>query len=143
MRGPKPDPVSLIEGERKAGERLFDALVKINTGFISLSERGLDLTTPSGRLVLSVLAIVPQFFSDNLGTEVAKGKRERALGGGLSNACRELWGYERVDTKEPFALDEKDLRGYGLALSMWLSGHTDPEVTARLNAEGYRVWGTY
>jgi resolvase-like protein len=123
--------------------RLFDALVKSNTGFISLSERGLDLTTPSGRLVLSVLAIVAQFFSDNLGTEVAKGKRERALGDGLSNACREPWGYERVDTKEPFALDEKDSQGYGLALSMWLSGYTDPEVAARLNAEGYRVWGTY
>jgi hypothetical protein len=117
--------------------------VKSNTGFISLSERGLDLTTPSGRLVLSVLAIVAQFFSDNLGTEAAKGKRERALGDGLSNACREPWGYARVDTKKPFALDEKDSQGYGLALSMWLSGHSDPEVAERLNAEGYRVWGTY
>src|SRR5260370_17601761 len=76
----------------KVSVRLFDTLVKANVGFISLSERGLDLTTPSGRLVLSVLLIVAQFFADNLGTEVAKGKRERALGDGLSNACREPWG---------------------------------------------------
>ena len=127
----------------KVSVRLFDALGKSNIGFISLSERGLDLTTPSGLLVLSVLANVAQFFSDNLGTEVAKGKKERALGDGLSNACREPWGYVRVDTKEPFALDEKNSKGYGLAHSMWLSGYTDPEVAARLNAEGYRVWGTY
>ncbi len=48
-----------------------------------------------------------------------------------------------MDTKEPFALDDKDSKGYGLALSMWLSGHADLEVMTRLNAEGYRVWGTY
>ncbi len=123
--------------------RLFDALVKRNIGFISLSERGLDLTTPSGRLVLSVLAMVAQFFSDNLGSEVAKGKKERALGDGLSNACREPWGYKRTDTKSPFALEEKNTEGYRLALALWLSGHTDAEVADRLNAAGYQVWGTY
>lgn len=62
--------------------RLFDALVKSNTGFISLSERGLDLTTPSGRLVLSVLAIVAQFFPTTLGQRSLRGRGNGHLGMG-------------------------------------------------------------
>lgn len=49
-------------------------------GFVSLSEH-IDMSTPAGRLMLGVLALLAQFYSDNLAAEVSKGRSERAAQG--------------------------------------------------------------
>lgn len=48
--------------------------------FVSLSEH-IDLTTPMGRLVLKIMASIAEWYSDNLATEVSKGRAERAAQG--------------------------------------------------------------
>ena len=48
--------------------------------FVSLSEN-IDMTTPTGRLMMGIFALFAQFYSDNLATEVSKGRHERALQG--------------------------------------------------------------
>ena len=48
--------------------------------FVSLTEQ-IDLSTPTGRLMLGVFALFAQFYSDNLASEVSKGRRERVLQG--------------------------------------------------------------
>jgi DNA invertase Pin-like site-specific DNA recombinase len=45
--------------------------------FVSLSEQ-IDPKTPMGRLMLKFMASLAEWYSDNLSTEVAKGRRERA-----------------------------------------------------------------
>ncbi|MFA7296157.1 MAG: recombinase family protein [Dehalococcoidia bacterium] len=59
--------------QRQALQRLGEAGV----GFASVTER-IDFTTPSGRLMLTTLGAVSEFFSDQLGVHVSKAKRERA-----------------------------------------------------------------
>ncbi len=49
-------------------------------GFVSISEN-MDFTTPMGRVVLSTMGSLAQFYSDNLSTETKKGKRERKAQG--------------------------------------------------------------
>lgn len=48
--------------------------------FVSLSEH-IDMSTPSGRLMLGMFALLAQFYADNLATEVSKGRAERARQG--------------------------------------------------------------
>lgn len=55
-------------------------LSKAGAAFVSLSEH-IDMSTPSGRLMLGVFALLAQFYSDNLASEVSKGRKERALQG--------------------------------------------------------------
>jgi DNA invertase Pin-like site-specific DNA recombinase len=45
--------------------------------FVSLSEQ-IDPKTPMGRLMLKFMASLAEWYSDNLSTEIAKGRRERA-----------------------------------------------------------------
>lgn len=49
--------------------------------FVSYSEQ-MDFSTPVGRMILTNLAAFAEFYSRNLSTEVAKGKREKAQQGG-------------------------------------------------------------
>lgn len=60
-------------------ERLNEA----NVSFVSVQER-LDLTTPWGKLMLTVLGMLAEIYIDNLRQETRKGKRARA-GKGLWN----------------------------------------------------------
>ena len=59
--------------QRQALQRLGDAKV----GFASVTE-DFDFTSPNGRLLLTMLGGVAEFFSDQLGVHVAKSQRHRA-----------------------------------------------------------------
>lgn len=56
--------------QRQALQRLGDAHV----GFASVTE-SIDFTTPAGRLMLTMIGGVSEFFSDQLGVHVAKSKK--------------------------------------------------------------------
>lgn len=53
---------------------------KAGASFVSLTEN-IDMITPGGRLTTGMFAVFAQFYSDNLATEVSKGRQERALQG--------------------------------------------------------------
>ena len=59
--------------QRQALQMLGDAKV----GFASVTE-DFDFTTPSGKLMLTMIGGVAEFFSDQLGVHVAKAQRYRA-----------------------------------------------------------------
>lgn len=48
--------------------------------FVSIQEQ-FDFTTPAGRLQMQILGAVAEWFSSNLGQEIAKGIHQRALAG--------------------------------------------------------------
>ncbi len=62
--------------QRQALQRLGDAHV----GFASVTE-SIDFATPAGRLMLTMIGGVSEFFSDQLGVHVSKSKKVRAEGG--------------------------------------------------------------
>ncbi|MGE3844662.1 MAG: recombinase family protein, partial [Vicinamibacterales bacterium] len=62
--------------QRLALQRLGDARVS----FASVTEN-IDFTTPSGKLMLTMMGGISEFFSDQLGLHVSKAKRERADSG--------------------------------------------------------------
>ena len=62
--------------QRQALQRLGDAKV----GFASVRE-DIDFTTPAGRLLLTMIGGVAEFFSDQLGFHISKAQRQRAESG--------------------------------------------------------------
>jgi len=65
--------------QRQTLQRLGEA----NVGFASVME-GMDYTTPSGRLLLTTMGGVAEFFSDQLGLHVDKAQRQRVAVLGLA-----------------------------------------------------------
>ncbi len=149
----------------------FSALGKLadnDVSIISVTESQFDFTTPQGKLFLGMVALVSQWYLDNLSQETAKGKRERAMQGGWNGALP--FGYttpkkirSRIDSGDPDAeslekyleglsferetdavFDPHDIKGYLLAVELCENGYTDWEVAMELNKRGYRVkshWG--
>ena len=62
--------------QRQALQRLGEA----HAGFASVTE-SIDFTTPAGRLMLTMIGGVSEFFSDQLGVHVSKAKQVRAESG--------------------------------------------------------------
>jgi len=134
-----------------------------NVSFISVTESQFDFTTPQGRLFLGMVALVSQWYVDNLSQETSKGKRERAMQGGWNGALP--FGYttpkkirERIEAGDPGAdklkeylesltferetdavFDPHDIEGYLLAVELCEKGCTDWEIAVEMNKRGYRV----
>jgi site-specific DNA recombinase len=51
----------------------FDALTKAGVGFVSATEGNFDFSTPAGRLQMTVLGAVNEWYVNNLSAEVSKG----------------------------------------------------------------------
>ena len=106
--------------------------------FASVGEQGFDFTTPMGQVVLSVLAAFAQYYSDNLGQEVRKGKRERKAQG-LYNGLLPF-GVKTNSQGIPVP-DPKTYQGLLFAFGEAAKGASDREVAIRLNEAGYRTTG--
>jgi len=129
---------------------LLDSLDKLgNAGvsFASLTEQ-IDYSTPSGRLFLTMLGGLAQWYSDNLSFETKKGKAERKAQG-LYNGLLPF-GVKKgpdgvpVADLEPFSVDghvTTNHAGLVLAFQRAATGESDLEVARTLNAAGYRTTG--
>ncbi|MGH2588744.1 MAG: recombinase family protein, partial [Dehalococcoidia bacterium] len=51
------------------------------SGAIWTDAKGLDFTTPMGKVMLGMLALLAEYYSENLGLEIKKGKAERKAQG--------------------------------------------------------------
>ena len=60
---------------------IFEKLGRIEVGFASVQEPNFNFSTPTGRLVLTMLAALNQYYVDLLKMHTAKSKRERARRG--------------------------------------------------------------
>jgi len=133
---------------------LMSDLCNWGISFVSIQEQ-FDFTTPSGRLQMQILGAVAEWFSSNLGQEVAKGVHQRALEGlpwgrlptgycwgrcsECSDAvCPDAGGEDRTDGAVPIPhpVDSKAIR---LVFVEYSKGdQTCDSVAAILNSAGFR-----
>lgn len=116
----------------------FQILQRNRVLFASVSEQGFDFTTPMGQVILSVLAAFAQYYSDNLATEVRKGKAERKAQG-LHNGLLPF-GVKTNSAGLPVP-DPTTYPGLLLAFEKAATGASDREVAIALNGSGYRTTG--
>ena len=87
--------------QRQALQRLGEAGV----GFASVTEN-IDFTTPAGKLMLTMIGGVSEFFSDQLAVHVSKGQRERAEKGLPSGPFRSATSH-RCRGPRPFPIQTR------------------------------------
>lgn len=115
----------------------FKLLSDLGISFLSLSEQGMDFTTPMGKVMFGMLALLAEYYSENLGLETKKGKAERKAKG-LHNGLVPF-GYRSVDGKaEP---DPETSEGARLAFRLAAEGQSLTKIVQALNARGYRTAG--
>ncbi len=137
-------------------ENSLHALGQAGVAFASITEQ-IDYTTPSGRLFLTLLGGLAQFYSDNLSQETKKGKNERKAQGlyngilpfgvmkgpdGIPKPHDEIW-YIKDKKGEIIQERQPTYEGLKLAFELAARGETPKSIAQVLNARGYRTWGTH
>ena len=115
----------------------FDKLSKAGVSFVSISEN-MDFSTPWGRLALTLLGGLAQFYSDNLSQETKKGwteRKEQGLYAGLLP-----FGAAKGEDGVPMQ-DPKTYPGLRMAFELAAQGKRDRQVAQALNTAGYRTAG--
>jgi DNA invertase Pin-like site-specific DNA recombinase len=118
--------------QRQALQRLGDSQV----GFASVTEN-IDFTTPVGRLTLTMMGGVSEFFSDQLGVHVAKGQRERAETGLPVGPVP--FGYRVGESDEVASLVEKEAAAVRQVFERRAAGESTGELASWLNTQGFRT----
>ena len=115
----------------------LDLLERAGVGFVSVNEN-MDFATPMGRVVLSTMGSLAQFYSDNLSFETKKGKSERKRQGLYNGVVPfgAIKGEDGLPVPHPAAHP-----GLVLAFGLAAEGKTDREVAQALNAAGFRTTG--
>jgi site-specific DNA recombinase len=119
---------------------LFETFGRYDVGFASVKEPNFDFTTPTGKLFLTLMAALNQYYLDLLRMHTAKGKRERARQG-LYNASIIPFGYKAAgDARTPPVVDPEAGAGIRLAFETYGAGRSsDQEVADLLNDRGHRT----
>ena len=135
-----------------------DVLEKQEISLISVLER-VDFSTPSGKMLLTNIGMISEFYLNNLREETIKGKYQRALCGlwngdipygyckGLCSRCDDPNGkgycpdYGLMDKTDGRRLVAHPKDSIGLRRSFeWrvAPGHSDYDVAMWINTNGYR-----
>jgi DNA invertase Pin-like site-specific DNA recombinase len=118
--------------QRQALQKLGEARV----GFASVSEN-VDFTTSHGKLVLTMMGGVAEFFSDQLAAHVSKAQRHRA---GLGLPVGPVpFGYVVVEPGGVPQADGREADAIRRAAQRRLSGASYGQIAAELDAEGCRT----
>ena len=112
----------------------LERLGKAGVGFASTAEQ-LDFTTPAGRLMLSVIGGVSEFFSGQLGVHVSKSKRERAERGLPAGPIP--FGYEVHEPGGIPLLNDAAASAVRRAFLRRASGDSYGSIASALNEEGH------
>lgn len=120
--------------QRQALQRLGEATV----GFASVTEN-IDFTTPAGKLMLTMIGGVSEFFSDQLAVHVSKGQRERAEKGLPIGPVP--FGYVTENAGGVPVPDPDERRAVRIAFERRTTGASHGEIARWLNLEGFRPRG--
>jgi site-specific DNA recombinase len=98
----------------------------------------MDFTTPMGKVMFGMLALLAEYYSENLGLETKKGKAERKAKG-LHNGLVPF-GYRSVDggVAEP---DPETKAGALIAFQVAAEGKSLSQIVQVLNGLGYKTAG--
>lgn len=88
--------LSRMSRSLKDGAYIFEQLYKWNKGFVSVTERNLDFSTPSGRAMLGMLQVFNQFEREQT-VENTKNKMVSIASKGLWPSGNPPYGYKRGD----------------------------------------------
>ena len=106
-------------------------------GFVSI-ENQIDYSTPTGKFMLTMQGGLAELYSDNLGEEVKKGKRERKAQGMYNGLLP--FGATKGDGGVPVP-HPNTAAGLRLMFDLASQGKSDRQVAMAVNAEGYRTAG--
>ncbi|MEX1022411.1 MAG: recombinase family protein [Dehalococcoidia bacterium] len=120
--------------QRQALQRLGE----VNVGFASVTEN-IDFTTPAGKLMLTMIGGVSEFFSDQLAVHVSKGQRERAEKGLPIGPVP--FGYITSEPGGVPATSTNEGRAVQIAFERRATGASYGEIARWLNAEGFETRG--
>jgi len=121
--------------QRQALQQLGEA----NVGFASVTEN-IDFTTPAGKLMLTMIGGVSEFFSDQLAVHVSKGQRERAEQGRPIGPIP--FGYITVDAGDVPKVDTREAEAVREAFKRRARGESYGSIAGWLNVEGFETRGT-
>ncbi len=116
----------------------LQALGQANVGFVSVVEN-FDFSTPSGRLMLTMIGGVSEFFSDQLGVHVSKGLHERAASGLPAGPVP--FGYRGTDSTRPAVVVPAEAEAVQGAYLQRVRGDSNNEIASWLNERGHRPRG--
>lgn len=119
---------------------IFDTLGRHSVGFASVKEPQFDLSTPTGRLFLTFIAGINQYYIDILRMHTKKAKRQRARDG-LYNASIPPLGYQHTgDPKTPPIIVEEEAKVVRMAFEQYATGeYSYQQVADILNRAGLRT----
>lgn len=118
-------------------------LESIKVSVVSTTEQ-FDFSTPSGRLMLGMLAALAEWYQRNLSAETIKGKQGRAQAGGWNGQVP--FGYFVAFKKDggdsvPYP-DEREAEGVKSAFEWYATGeYSDADIAGLLNEGGWRPRG--
>jgi DNA invertase Pin-like site-specific DNA recombinase len=125
----------------------LDELQKLNVSFASATE-AIDFTTPSGRMMLVMLAFFAEWYLQNLSVETTKGKLARFEAGYWNGDLR--FGYSKAESGQEIKngmikrlykpVPNADARFVVMAYELAAAGKTDQEVADELNRAGSRTY---
>lgn len=111
----------------------YDCGIKV----LSISEPSEDTHGEEGMYIEGLLESVAEWYLENLGEEMAKGKHERARQGLHNNQAP--FGM-RKDERKVLVKDENEYLGLLLAFESYSSGrYSDHDIAVMLNDAGYRL----
>ena len=121
--------------------KIFEILGRHNIGFASVKEPNFDFSTPAGRLFLTMLAALNQYYLDILKQHVAKSKRQRARQG-LYNASIVPYGYRHAgDADTPPIIDPEPARAVRMAFEYYATAnYSFQQIADLLNDSGFRTY---
>lgn len=103
----------------------------------SVTEPSEDSDGPMGALIEGIMESVADWYSKNLASEVAKGKKERSLQGLHNNAAP--FGFTK-NKQKVLIPDEKELPGLKQAFELYATGkYSDTDIALLLNEQGYKT----
>ena len=121
----------------------LDELQKYNVSFASATE-SIDFTSPSGRMMLVMLAFFAEWYLQNLSAETTKGKQARWEAGYWNGDMR--FGYSKAEAGEELKngmvkklykpVPNDDARFVVKAYEMCAEGYLDQQIADELNRLG-------
>ena len=116
--------------------QVLEALGRNGVGFATVVE-GHDYTTPTGKLIMSVMGAVNEFFSAQTGVHVSKSQRQRAVEGLPVGPIP--FGYVSKDPRLAPKLQEAEAPALQEVWRRRAEGESMAELSTWLNARGFRT----
>jgi len=117
--------------------QLFDEFGKHEVGFASVKDNDFDFSSATGRLFLTIMAALNQYYVDLLKMHTQKGKHQR-IRDGLYNASVPPYGYRHVgDQRTPPEIVEEEAETVRLIFERYATGrYSYQDIADLINAQG-------